>query len=291
MNDFKEQLIELYKKSFDESDEYADYFFQNRYKQENVAAVIENGKVISALHLIPQEIMLCGKPVKAGYVSSAATLPEYRGKGLFAQTMAKADEMLKNNGMEYCVLYPFKHEYYRKFGFIEYSYVKKGIAVGNSFKVRVEEYKAGDGKLLNRIRGIYERLCGNFEGWVIRDDKEWEYRIGEILADRGAVLVIKADNEHEGYCFINKGRIEECCFTDFIDGAGDGEHCLIDGVTAAAGMEYVVPVHKPLNQIADADNIAAARRHPFGMIKKTGCTAAETYEVFKNKRCVLFDKY
>ena len=310
MKDFKEQLISLYKQSFDESGDYVDYFFQNRYKEENVAAVIMDGRVISALHLIPQKIMMDGKAVLAGYISSAATLPEFRGRGIFAETIAKADEMLVESGMDFCFLFPFKHEYYKKFDFIEYTYVKTRTAGAGlneeikkkNEKIRIEEYREGDKKLLNKIKDIYERLCGNFEGWVIRDDREWEYRIGEIRADKGIVLAVKADNKREGYCFINKGRIEECCFTDFLDGDTDGG-LLIDNVPAAAGMEYTAPVCKPLNQIANDglqiandDNITAVRQHPsrprpFGMIKKTGGTAAETYDCFKNKRCILLDKY
>ena len=150
--------------------------------------------------------------------------------------------------------------------------------------LNVTEHKSGDKKTLNMIMDAYEKLCANFEGWVIRDDKEWEYRFGEIWADGGQVLAVQSKNsEHIGYLMLNKGRIEECCFTDFIE--QDIERGLmIDGVAEVAGMEYYLPACKPACH-------GRGGRRPFGMIKKTGGTAAETFEIFKNKACVLFDKY
>lgn len=310
INNFKEQLITLYKQGFNETDEYTDFFFSRRYREENVAYVEDKGRIISALHLLPQKIMLGGRAVSAGFVSSAATLPEYRGKGVFFETMSRVYEMLKKNGMEYCFLYPFKHEYYKKHGFIEYSYVNTRVAgvkqmgtegiclpvVYNGLPAQIppspfvskytaEQYASGDRKLFSLIKETYESVCAGFEGWVVRDDAEWEYRLNEARADKGIVLVIKSDNNVNGYAFISRGKIEECCFTDFT-GLKNEESYLIDSVKELAGMEYTAPLRKKLK---DAKELLVAA--PFGMIKKTGCTAEQTYEFFKDKRGLLFDKY
>lgn len=287
VSDFKEQLVSLYKQGFGESDAYTDFFFKKRYSEENAVAVFDGGRVVSALHLIPQKIMIDNKPQKAGFISSAATLPELRGQGVFFRTMEAAYEMLRRRGAEYCVLYPFKHEYYRRHGFIEYTYVYRRVCGANvparPQNYRIKRYGHGDKLFIKELNAIYGRMCAGFEGYIIRDEKEMLFRAGEAAADGGEVLIIEA-GAARGYVLMSGGNIEECCFTDFTGGGSEG--FLIDSVKELYGAEYFMPVNLPLKKAAECPGA-----RPFGMIKKLGCTPEETFGFFKDKNCILLDQY
>ncbi len=286
-DNFTSQLLSLYRQSFNESEAYVNYFFENRYRPENVVSVTDGaGRIISALHLFPVKIMIDGKAVKAGFVSSAATLPELRGKGVFFDTMEKAYERLKRDGAEYCLLYPFKHEYYKRHGFIEYTYVLPrtvGTAAGG-IPYRIERYTAGDTGFAAAANDIYRRCCAPFEGYVIRDLYETRYRLNEAASDGAEIYLVRGENGESGYAYLSNGKLEECCFTDFA--RGEGAPRLVDSVKEFYGAEYIVPVCLPLERAAVYPGAV-----PFGMIKKLSCPAGQTFDFFRGKSCILFDKY
>jgi len=83
----------------------------------------ENGKLLSGLLVSPAEIMINGKPVKAGLIGAVATLPEFRNARCVRKIFDKIMPYMKDKGMVYSLLYPFSFQFYRKFGY-EHAYVR-----------------------------------------------------------------------------------------------------------------------------------------------------------------------
>ncbi|MDR2765619.1 MAG: GNAT family N-acetyltransferase [Tannerella sp.] len=116
----KEQVMELWKMSFDDSDDFVQLYFNRVYREENVLALCENGRVISALQMRPCEMSYCGTVIPAAYVCDVCTLPSERGKGWMSRLMHQALEVMRERGYAITTLIPATESLfglYERFGY------------------------------------------------------------------------------------------------------------------------------------------------------------------------------
>ena len=74
----KDEVKTLWKLCFNDSDEFTDLYFKMRYKDEVNRVIREDGKIISALQMIPYPMTFCGEVISTSYISGACTHPDYR---------------------------------------------------------------------------------------------------------------------------------------------------------------------------------------------------------------------
>ena len=116
----KQQIIDLWKQSFGDSDEFIALFFDRVYKEENTLVIKKNGTVISALQILPYEMTYCGTTIPAGYICGVCTLPSEQGKGFMTQLMFTAIEEMQSSNYTLALLIPASpqlFDLYRRFEF------------------------------------------------------------------------------------------------------------------------------------------------------------------------------
>ena len=136
-------LKSLWKTVFGDSDDVVDFFFDNTVDLNNVYAYKDNGKCVSAFYLIDVPIKEGRILKKSMYLYAAATLPEYRKKGIMSKMIEYAAARLKLSGFDYLYLYPANNElytFYEKFGF-------KSV-----FKEKIYSIKAEDLVVYKNVR-------------------------------------------------------------------------------------------------------------------------------------------
>jgi predicted acetyltransferase len=94
----KEEVKNLWKLCFDDSDEFINLYFERRYKDEINIAIRRDGKVVSALQMIPYPMTLGKLEMETTYVSGACTHPDYRRQGMMRQLLADAHRQMYENG-------------------------------------------------------------------------------------------------------------------------------------------------------------------------------------------------
>ena len=117
----KQNSRNIYEKCFEEdSKEYTDYYYNHRLSDNEVVVYEENGKIVSALHIIPKRIILGGKKDEAKYIYGVSTLEQYRKKGYSSQIFKEVLNKLYNNAETFTYLIPSDEQVanvYRKLGF------------------------------------------------------------------------------------------------------------------------------------------------------------------------------
>ena len=96
MDNNKSQLIDLWRTSFNDSEEFIKLFFDRVYKKENALFIEKNGKIVSALQMLPYVMTYYGKEISVNYIYGACTLPSERGQGLMRQLIQKAFEVMES---------------------------------------------------------------------------------------------------------------------------------------------------------------------------------------------------
>ena len=129
----REQIIDLWKISFGDSDDFIRLWFDRVYKDEQTLVVRQNGQIVSALQIIPYEMTYCGTTIPAGYICGVCTLPSERGKGYMSRLMYQALEERQKRNYALAVLIPATpalFDLYRRFEF------------ANAFNYAVEEIQS-----------------------------------------------------------------------------------------------------------------------------------------------------
>ena len=74
-NEIKEQTRQLWRTCFNDTEDFMDIYFSDKYTDESNLTVRHNGQVVSAMQLLPYRITFYGTVQHAGYISGLATLP------------------------------------------------------------------------------------------------------------------------------------------------------------------------------------------------------------------------
>lgn len=118
----KQQIIDLWRLSFNDSEEFIRLYFDRVYKEENTLVIEKNGQVVSALQMLPYTMNYYGTEISVAYISGACTLPSMRGKGLMRELLHNAFEEMKRRSVAITTLIPAEpwlFDYYRKEGYAE----------------------------------------------------------------------------------------------------------------------------------------------------------------------------
>lgn len=120
--DKKEQIKDLWRMSFDDSEEFIELFFDRIYKDENAMTLEKDGRIVSALHILPYTMTYYGTEISVAYIYAVCTSPEVRGQGYMRQLLEKTFKEMKYRDFALTVTIPAEpwlFDYYRKFGFTE----------------------------------------------------------------------------------------------------------------------------------------------------------------------------
>ena len=120
MDNNKPQLIDLWRTSFDDSEEFIKLFFDRVYKKENALFIKKDGKIVSALQMLPYPMSFCGKQVATSYISGACTHPDFRNRGVMRQLLSQAFARMLPNGIFFSTLIPanpWLFDYYARIGY------------------------------------------------------------------------------------------------------------------------------------------------------------------------------
>ncbi|MCL1901362.1 MAG: GNAT family N-acetyltransferase [Firmicutes bacterium] len=187
-NTHKQNLIDLYLKSFDDNVTYVNYFFDNYYSEKNCVSIYKKGRCISALHLVDKELSFLGKSIKCPYIFAASTMAEFQKQGNFRAVLNAAFKRLYKRGDSVCALYPFEHSFYQKFGFATVCYVQNIKLVFSEAAEKKSDTKT------DCLTGIYNEYFKNFDIYVKRQNADMQKKVDECMISGGKLIVF--DNSY-----------------------------------------------------------------------------------------------
>ena len=128
----KEQTKALWKRCFNDSDDFTDLYFRLRYSEEVNQTLKEGGEVIAALQMLPYPMTFCGRTVPTSYISGACTHPDHRNRGAMRTLLAHSFERMRQEGILFSTLIPAEpwlFNYYGRLGYATvFSYATEEIS-------------------------------------------------------------------------------------------------------------------------------------------------------------------
>ncbi|MDL2265372.1 GNAT family N-acetyltransferase [Parabacteroides sp. OttesenSCG-928-G07] len=208
--DSKEQIKQLWKTCFDDSDEFIRFFFDQIYNEKNVVSIKESGKVVSVMQILPYEMTWCNTIIPVSYVYAACTAPEMRNRGLMGKLIEKAHKQMLERGDCMSILIPANSslfEYYRKQGYTEvFDHTQSSISIKDidlkneheTDKVNILK-KDDDGKWFH----FFDKKLRQRSICVLHSQTDFNRLLEEYPLSGGQVVCIADDNEDpSGIAFI-----------------------------------------------------------------------------------------
>ena len=90
------QIKDIWKYCFNDTEDFMGYYFNNKYKEENTI-VLEENSIVSSLQMNKYTLNINGANYKVSYVVGVSTLPQVRGKGYMKYIMEYMFNELYNN--------------------------------------------------------------------------------------------------------------------------------------------------------------------------------------------------
>lgn len=212
----KEQIRELWQICFNDTEEFVRFYFDDIYKEEQALTIEKEGKLVSALQMIPYTLHWCGKDWSVAYISGACTSPAERGKGLMRELLQKAFEEMRKKGYDLTALIPAEpwlFDYYRGQGYTEaFDYERKtylrpaGEQTSSSFSFlslnkQPDEswYSYFDKKLRQRT------AC------ILHTQDDFHCIIKDILMSKGLILGAQNEQGHPvglAFAVLQEGKFD-----------------------------------------------------------------------------------
>ncbi|MCL1883646.1 MAG: GNAT family N-acetyltransferase [Defluviitaleaceae bacterium] len=186
-----------------------------------------NGKLQSALQILPFTMRMNGHDVPMGGIGAVVTRPESRGLGHMNMLIESAFKIMHENNQIFSFIYPFSFAYYRKFGYeMCYAYDKVRIPISQlqSYKCKVtaEPFEPGDS--IQPYAKIYEHFTRERNLSIVRNNDDWEKLLARDPYKNLEFTFIIRDNSNQAVSYIlysaerdddngNRLIINECCWT------------------------------------------------------------------------------
>lgn len=206
----KEEVRKLWNLCFGDDEAFTELYFSKRYNDEVNLAIREEGKVVSALQILPYPMTFCGEIISTGYISGACTHPDYRSKGTMKRLLLNAFQRMQENSISLTTLIPAEEwlfDYYSRMGYtpvFKYSnqnYITKDLSPSSRFLI--SEFAPSDRDVHPYFdQKMRERPCCIQHPWedflVISDD---------LNLGKGKIIVARLEGKIAGlaFCYAKEG--------------------------------------------------------------------------------------
>lgn len=204
-------LSEIWSVCFGDSDSYINFFLDNAFDPAGCFVWDEGGRPVAVLYVSFADFVTKNKIEPIMYIYAAATLPQFRGRGIMSRLIDAAAAHAASKGCIFTFLLPASdslYNYYGKLGFETAFKIKKAVLSRKS----LEKYACPQGVEIKTTdkEKIYKLRLNFFRPAVQWRKKELFYALSEWQFTGGDVLCFDG-----GYALCRKREgavlVKEAC--------------------------------------------------------------------------------
>lgn len=197
----RESAYKLWSQCFTDSSSYIEYYFSQRFKNENYTLVEREGEILGGMHTNPYSMNFCGDIKKSYYLVAIGTYPQYRGEGVLRELMESFFERCREEKVREVFLLPINPEIYSPYGFAYTHYLEnyeislEKTGGRNHKNLKIHEMKAVE--VEKKIERIAEKKLQvlnyinsenqKFRSSLIKSQEEFEAYISELNFEGGHI--------------------------------------------------------------------------------------------------------
>lgn len=206
----------------EDSSAYVDWVMAQKFAPERARGLVENGRLVSALHLLPLALSLRAKALAFPFVSGAGTLPEFRGGGRMNRLLDGLFSELHESGGSAVGLYPFSYGFYRASGFESMNRLCEGELPAALIERESARWLKPEGQMgapePSAMLEAFSAMAKRFPVHTIRDEAWCASRLSEWKSDGGSAVGYVRAGVAAGYALFSPGEevlsTEELVYAD-----------------------------------------------------------------------------
>ena len=286
-------LQALWRESFaeDKEGDFVPWYFANRYNRP-LAWVLKASGQPAAMAFAPLcSLNVGGRVLSVPYIQGVATAPQYQLRGFCRLLLNRVFKDLAAAGYPCCVLKPFLAEFYQKFGFRFFAYLREyRLDFNNCFLLppngnfRTVHY-LNPADAAADTAAVYAQWLHGRHAYALRSAADFRLLLEDHLADRGMLLMAYQGDFPAAYAlytttadgifirelaFANASAAEELLRLLAHDYREDTPRCLL-----------IMPDDARLCRLLPQTN-AGWQILPFAMVKPLTAAGKECYNQLEN---------
>lgn len=185
----------IWEECFEDDKSFVEYYFKNRYFEDRVVAMKDNGIILSKLHLNSYKVVFNNNEYDISYIVGVATPKKYRKNGYMKKTISWSLNELYKKGEVFSLLMPIDSRLYEPFGF---AFIQNNIDIELDINTMVDinNYSIEDPIVINDknidlLVEFYKNNNSKFDLYKIKDIKECLILLKEVQSEDGNILVFK----------------------------------------------------------------------------------------------------
>lgn len=257
-NDFKK----LFREAFALSNEWADWFMNSVYDENDMLGIEIEGKPVSTLLMSRYPFAYQGTVLPSAYISCVATAKSERGKGYMSALMLKALIASAERGDAFATLIPAnRHLYffYDSFGFSTVFYIDEQrytslhtFPSSDDFTETVPDFDT-----FSRLEAM--RPCA-----VRHDVKHFSQILEDIRLDDGLTVAVTNGKGEDAIAFVENGK--EVKVLDLLSTSETAADNVLAAVRKRVGEKAFIILGTP-PEVASDDSFRGARLRARGMLR------------------------
>ena len=204
----KREVMELWRVCFNDTEEFIQFYFDKKYKEENALVYWdEQGVAIAALQTPLYPMTFGSTQIRTGYISGACTHPLARARGVMTKLLREAFYMMRGRKIPVSTLIPaseWLYDYYGRMGYAtvfdytleHYTVLDKPIA--DHFRVEAIRDKA---LLTDALFNYFQSKMCLRPCCVQHEREDFEVIVESLRMDGGALIVVYRDENIVGMAF------------------------------------------------------------------------------------------
>ncbi|NCC15505.1 MAG: GNAT family N-acetyltransferase [Clostridia bacterium] len=195
-----EAFYRLWKLCFEDSDNFCDWLFQNRFFPEYSVCLENNREMRSAMQGVPYTIRVRGKDLEGAMLCGVSTHPDHRKKGYMRKIFTFEMNLLRQKGVLLAVHTPAELESYFAYG--HYPVADAAYIQGQSKAQQGEGFLFFEKSRWEELYPLYEINIGEKYSGAVRRTKDEFMRKCEDYASDGGKCIVLQDAKVQGYAFL-----------------------------------------------------------------------------------------
>lgn len=197
----KPEFRRLFREAFRTGHDWAEWFFEKVYRDDEALFLDTDSGPVSALLLSPRDMEFHSSTLPVAYISCVATARAERGKGHMRTLMrhALADTAARGSAMTVLIpASPHLYFFYHKFGFATVFYTDEQRYTS------LHTFETPPG--FTPVQPSYDtfrRLEDRRHGAVLHNREQYEHTLTDIAFDGGSVLAVSDADGHSAIAFVS----------------------------------------------------------------------------------------
>ncbi|NLF36179.1 MAG: GNAT family N-acetyltransferase [Clostridiaceae bacterium] len=274
----KDKIKKLWIDLFDDSENFVDWFFENRFHPKYSCCTYDDDILVSAMQSVPMNLKIREISIPSTMICGVSTKKEYRNKGFMHKTFSHYMKQMNDKGIILTTLKAVSIPTYHSVSHLSCTtsaYVTlskndadyyKNIFDNNPINKVTKTQIIDVFSNINKLNECYCKFTDLYSAIALRNEKEFLLKMHDYYSDNAQCMAVIQSGIIKGYCIYFKQEGIYC--EEFVVSDKDTTDCLIYGLLSQNRNyeKFEIKTSKTVSEYINSSNINIKDQNSMGIV-------------------------